>query len=452
MHYLHFILLLSFIIGSTILVWNYTKRLKRDYLRRIIEKNTLDARNNLPSDTPYSSETIIQVADWVVSLPSHKQNEFISILQQKKIAPVVTFLNQNKSKDLAHALRKIIGKNQKNITYQNEKANKAAILMNEAKENLAEGDLLSASEKTSQAAKIFNKLNYIFEEAEAYLQMGTIYRVSAVYDVADFMLRTARKIFAYIGACPKEAEAVGTLGMLMVAQKRFDEAFAFFEEAEKICFENKQNVAQAEIINQKSLSYLLSGDLKKAKKENARALKKHSEQKNFQGQAFSLEISAYINRAEKKFNSVYAIAGKAAQLHKKCNNIPAHLEMLFLRAEALFERGNYAKSEKILRDLIEDDKKHSSCFQIANTYSLLGLIYLLQHDFARAKTLFSQSLSHEIKNERPLGALIDYANIANIEKKVGNAEQARKYFNLAIDVARNIEENELLEILEKRLN
>ena len=97
MHYLHFILLLSFIIGSTILVWNYTKRLKRDYLRRIIEKNTLDARNNLPSDTPYSSETIIQVADWVVSLPSHKQNEFISILQQKKIAPVVTFLNQNKS-------------------------------------------------------------------------------------------------------------------------------------------------------------------------------------------------------------------------------------------------------------------------------------------------------------------------------------------------------------------
>lgn len=451
MNYLRFTLVLLFIIGAAGLVWNYTKRLKKDYLRRIIEKIVLQARNAVSGNPPYSSEAIIETAAWAAALPVRQQNEFVRILLRKNITPVISFLNKNNRKDLAQAFRSMAGKSPKAILYNNEKARHAAALLNEARENLAEGDLLSASEKTSQAAKIFNKLNYIFEEADAYLQMGTIYRVSAVFDVADFMLRTARKIFAYLGAQTKEAEALGTLGMLMAAQKRFDEAFSFFEQAETLYAENTLNTGCAEIINQKALTHLLQGNLKQAKKENARALKEHTRLENIQGQAFSQEISAYISRAENKFTAVYTTAGKAAQLHESSGNHPARLDMLFLRAEALFENGAYEKAEKILRSLIEEDQKHPSCFQVANSYNLLGLIYLLQHDLPRAKTLFAQSLNCEIKNERPLGALIDYANMANVESKCGNAGQACKYLNLAISYARDLEENELLEILEKRL-
>lgn len=451
MNYLRFTLVLLFIIGAAALVWNYTKRLKKDYLRRIIEKLILQVRNQASGNPPYSSETVIKTAAWAAALPIRRQNEFIRTVMGKNITPVISFLNKNNRKDLAQELKSITGRSRKKILYGNEKAQLAARLLHEARENLAEGDLLTASEKTSQAAKIFNKLNYIFEEAEAYLQMGTIYRVSAVYDVADFMLRTARKIFAYLGARPKEAEALGTLGMLMTAQKRFDEAFAFFEQAEILCAENGQVTGQAEIINQKALSHLLQGNLKKAKKESTRAFKEHAGQDNVQGQAFSLEISAYISRAENNFNAVYKTAGRAARLHKDCGNRPAHLDMLFLRAEALFENGDYTKAEKILRGLIKEDQKCRSCFQVANSYNLLGLIYLMQHDLARAKTLFAQSLNCEIKNERTLGALIDYANMANVESKSGNAGQACKYLNLAIDFARNLEEDELLEILESRL-
>lgn len=451
MNYLRFILILFFIIGAAGLVWNYTKRLKKDYMRRIIEKNILRARNAIPGNPPYSSEAVIQAAAWATALPVRRQNEFIRILMQKSTSAVISFLKQNHRQDLALAFKSMTGRRVQKVLYDGEQAKKADMLLKEARENLSEGDLLSASEKTSQAAKIFNKLNYIFEEAEAYLQMGTIYRVSAVFDVADFMLRTACKIFAYLGAQTKEAEALGTLGMLMTTQKRFDEAFAFFEQAESFYSDNKQDTGRAEIINQKALTHLLQGNLKKAAKESALALQEHTRLENIQGQAFSLEISAYVRRAENKSSAVYKTAGKAARLYKESGNLPARLEMQFLCAESLFEKGAYGRAEKILRSLIEEDQRHPSCFQVANSYNLLGLIYLLQRDLPRAKTLFSQSLNCEIKNERSLGALIDYANMAHIESKSGNAGQACKYLNLAISYARDLEENELLEILEKRL-
>lgn len=451
MNYLRFILIILFIISAVGVFWNYAKRLKKDYLRRIIERILLETRSSLPADVPYSSETAIQTAAAAAKLPKADLKRLTAVLKKRDGGALIRFWEKQNNKNLAQNLKSLCGKIKKRIPYQNKKAQQAAVLLQEARENLNEGDLLSASEKSSRAAKIFNKLNYVYEEAEAYLLMGTIYRVSAVFDVADFMLRTAAKVFHYLGARNKEAESLGTLGMLMTTQKRFDEARADFEKAESLFAECGQEAGRAEIVNQRALGFLLEEKIPEAVKEAGRALKEHTRLGNLPGQALSLEIGAYADRAQHRRPAAAKKAKKAALLYQKTGNRPAYLEMRFLQAETLFAEEKYAAAEKILREIIEEDKKRRSCFQVANSYNLLGLIYLLQKDLGRARALFSQSLNCELRSERTLGALIDYANMANLETQTGNAAQAQKYLRLAIDYARELEEKELLEILENRL-
>ncbi len=451
MNYLRFIFIVLFIISAVWLFWNHTKRLKKDCLRRIIERLLLETRSSLPTDIPYSSETAIQAAADTIKLSKKELSLMAGILKKRDSSALIRFWEKQNHKNLAQSLKSLCGKIKKSVPYQNKNARQAAVLLQEARENLKEGDLLSASEKSSRAAKIFNKLNYVYEEAEAYLLMGTIYRVSAVFDVADFMLQTAAKIFHYLGAPNKEAESLGTLGMLMTTQKRFNEAHARFEKADKLYAECRQDVGRAEITNQRALSLLLEEKTSDAMAEADRALKEHIRLNNLPGQALSLEIGAYADRAQNRRSAAAKKAKKAAQLYQKTANLPAFLEMRFLQAEASFAEGKYAPAEKILREIIEEDKKQRTCFQVANSYNLLGLIYLLQKDFGRARALFSQSLNCELRNERTLGALIDYANLARLETQNGDSAQAQKYLRLAIDYARELEEKELLEILENRL-
>ncbi len=451
MNYLHLIFILLFSVSAIFLFWSYANCLKKDYLRRIIERSLLEKRNCLPSDLLYSSETALLTAEKLAFLPSQKLKQITPYLKNRNIDALIRFFEKNKFSEIAQRLKSACGKIKKHFPYKNKKAQHASLLLKEAKENLAEGDLLSASEKSSLAAKIFNKLNYIYEEAESYLLMGTIYRVSAVFDVADFMLRTSAKLFHYLGAINKEAEAIGTFGMLMTTQKRFEEALSYFEKAEKLYRECNQISGCAEIINQQALCLLLANNIALAQKKACQALKKHSQINNLQGQAFSLEIYAYIYRIKENWKIVFKKAHEAALLYQKIN-FPAYLEMCLLQAEALFAIKKYPEAEKLLRQIIEDDKKQRSCFQVANSYNLLGLIYLLQKDLKRARTLFSQSLNMEIRNDRTLGALIDYANMANIEAQSGNLSLAQKYLTLAIEQARELEEEELIKILEKKLN
>ena len=52
----------------------------------------------------------------------------------------------------------------------------------------------------------------LFEEAETYFSLGTIYRISGIYDTAELMYRTALNIYADLFSNKCEAETLGTLG------------------------------------------------------------------------------------------------------------------------------------------------------------------------------------------------------------------------------------------------
>lgn len=314
------------------------------------------------------------------------------------------------------------------------------------------GEMQEASQYASAAVKIFNREKAFFESGTVYLQLGTIYRVSAVSDVAQTMFESAAEIFRKMKIPAAEAEALGNLGMLTAAQNRFEEAESYFEQALKLNLEANRKRGQAEILNQQALLEIMQQKHTAARKLAQKALKLHAQEKNCQGQAFSWDILSYINLAQKKYDDLLASTGKALQLYDPQKNLSAVLEMTYTQASAYFAKGGSNKAENLLRQIIRTAAERDSCFHVANAYNLLGLIFLQKKDFKRAKGLFQQAVSFEERNDRLNCAAVDYANIALIEQKCGNLSQARKTLQLALDYAESFGAGDLAAEIRKQLD
>ncbi len=302
---------------------------------------------------------------------------------------------------------------------------------------LFEGDMLTASEEAAKALKIFQKNNLLYEEAETYFLLGEIYRVSGVFDTADFMLRTAVKLFEVLSACKAKAKVLGTLGLLMTIQRRFSEAEDYFLQAKKTLTISSDRELFYFIISQQAMLNLLQDNLKEASAQAAQSLRGH---KKFAGQAFAADVLSRVAFAAKKWQQTLDYSVIAAEKYLKQKNYAARFECQYLQAEALVKKKKTKDAEKLLRQLIKEETNHKSCFHIASAYTLLGLILLQSGDIKRAKTIFNQALEQELYNDRASGAAIDYTNLALIERQCGNIDAAHKNLNAALCCAERIDE------------
>ncbi len=314
------------------------------------------------------------------------------------------------------------------------------------------GDMESASQEASSALKLFEKEQAYFEMAMTYLRIGTIYRVSAIYDVAQFMFEAAKEIFAKMKQNTAYAIVSANLGMLMVAQNRYDEAEDFFEKALQLNQNVENKCGQAEIFNQQALMETTRENYEKAYNLAQKAKEIHHSIGNLNGEALSLDILSHIKFGQKKYNDVVTFTTLANQIYEKNHNVSAQLESLYMQASAYFWLEKYDKSEKILRKIIRQANNQQTCFHNANAYNLLGLIFLRKNDLAKAKSFFMQAVQREEKNDRFSGAAVDYANLALIEQKSGNYEQAKKMLEMALEYAKNSGDETLADRIQKQIN
>lgn len=459
-------LLIVLLIASVPLIFSffYFKKIRQRIICQILERSIL---KHHPKNAWYSSEITKKIAKSLNKLPKKRLRPILQSLKNKDYSAFSSlaldafdeFNALCKHKKLSHPnpLQKAeqafldlnFEKAQKIIESfsPNNKVEKAKTDYLLAWSALYEGDLLTASEKTAAAAKQFQKLGFVYEEALTYLLGGTIYRISAVFDTADFMLKTAIQLFGFINASAKEAETWGIFGMLMVTQQRFEEADAAFEKAKKLYALAQDEVGETEIINQQALTALIHGQLKMAQKLALSAKKEFVRLKDIRGQALSLDILAQVCAAQDLWKQAYNDAKAAAALYLKTKNFSAHQEMMLLQAQALLAQEDLIGSEKTLRELLNNTAKHKTCFHVANVYNLLGIIYLKCGDFRRAEGLFQQSLSNELQNDRIGAAAIDYANIALAAYRRGHKEIGDKNKEMALQCAKDAGEENLLKIL-----
>lgn len=314
---------------------------------------------------------------------------------------------------------------------------------------LQEGDMLSASENASAALKFFQKKRYFFEEAQSYLLLAEIYRVSCVNDVAQTMIESALKIFESAKLQFFKAQTIAVLGMLMLFENRIDEACDKLTLAKNISLSNELT---ADISNQIALVCLAQKNEKDALKHSKQALTLYLRQHNERGEAFSRQLIGHFLLNGGKTSQAFNSARKAADLYLGQQNFSAYAETLYLQARALCQLEKYDQAEKKLRLILSENRKHSLNFHIAHAYSLLALIFLRKKNLQRAKVLLQQSLMLEQNHERCSGLASDYANLALIEKLSGNFEAAKNNLKQALEYAKESGDENLLQLIKEQKN
>lgn len=314
--------------------------------------------------------------------------------------------------------------------------------------SLSEGDLEIVSQEITRILPILKKQRMYAEEAFAYYIMGTAYRITGLYDTAEFMLRTSLAIYKFLSAKLKTAEIMGNLGLLMAAQRRYEEACSYYNEAQA-CISVKENRELYYFIDsQKAMVALMQGQYKEAELSAQKALKGH---RSNAGKSLATDVLARICYSQKKWQKAYKWSNISAKYYLKEKNYASVFECWYLAAESLIEINKCSEAESLLRKLIDEEKYHKSCFHIANAYTLLGLILLKKEDLIGAKTFFNQSLKQEFYNERNTGIAIDYANLAVVERKCGNSEEACENLKKALLYAKDYD-NDLYDKINATLN
>ncbi len=391
---------------------------------------------------------------------------------------------------------------------------KADFLLLTALGELYQTDMYSASAHCSQALRLYQKNGFAWEEAECYMALAQIYRISGVFDVAFTMLREAKKIWQELGIPAKQAETEAYFGLAEIGRENYAAAEEYLAAAARICAEHNLIQTGADVKNWQGLTaYLRHEDDRAAEVFSAVACSKATlsatvstpshpkpntdttttpptSDTNFphpasditisdiaaaaapdttapatataqalskphavsaEARAFAVEMLARISLRRKQYSEALFRADEALALHQKSRHRPGIFENLYLKAEILYASDDYEQSAGILTALIKEKAPAFTTFNPANAYTLLGLINLRQDRLNTARTLFKQAIDLENSQNRIKGAAIDYNNLAELALREGSGEEARTYLQQALSYAEMLEDEELKNYLKAKL-
>lgn len=311
---------------------------------------------------------------------------------------------------------------------------------------LYQTDMSSASYHLSNALKSYKKLNYLYEEAECYAALGHVYRITAVFDVADTMYREAKKIYTTLNLTAKIAETEAYLGIIEISRENYKEALQYLKSAADTARTNDLKKTLADINNRQGLAAFLNQDLKTAEKFYKEALKNGTPP----AQAFAAEMLSRIMLKANRPERALKYADTALQLNQTLNHRAGIFETLYLKAEIFYSKENFNQAKKILTSLITEKTPPSTLYYPANAYTMLGLIALKQNNPSKAKTLIKQALDLEHAKNRLKGAAIDYGNLAQIALLEKDEISAKTYLDQALAYAKTIDDQELITTLTRK--
>lgn len=325
---------------------------------------------------------------------------------------------------------------------------KAQYYFLKAHSEIYQTDMHSASAHLDKALRLYKKLGFMYEEAECYLLLSQLYRITGIFDVAETMLKEADKSFRQLKMTAKKAECMAYYGLISFGREQYDFAIQYLAGAAAIAKRGKLIRSYADINNWLGLAFYMNRKAGKAEKHFLIALKNAQTK---ECKAYATEMLSRVRYQNRDYKNALKYIETALSVSDFQVNPAGFLENLYIKAEILFARKEYLQSKKILTRIIRKKLPPSVPFYPANAYTLLGLIHLKENDLNKAKTLFKQAVDLEHGKNRLKGAAVDYNNLAEIARMEGNTKVAEIYLKQALTYAKNIEDKELQAYLKAKL-
>ncbi len=235
---------------------------------------------------------------------------------------------------------------------------------------LLKTDLKKASQTLMKSMKTFRKHSCLDELAYSYFLLGEIYRISKAHDVAQMMFEISSGIYKKTNHFYGQNFIASAKAVNCIGQKRFDEARSLFQDLLKKYKEKKDDLHEAEILNQLALLANIQNNHADAIKYAKKALSIHEKLKNIIGASFSQEQIAIANYAKGSFKIAEEMALAAQKGYLKNKNETAYAEILALLIRIYIQTDQKEKLKKANNALKKLEKQNKSYFSLENLRNL----------------------------------------------------------------------------------
>lgn len=300
--------------------------------------------------------------------------------------------------------------------------------------SLNNGDLASAQRMLMLALREFEKENMDAEYIRAAHCLGTIYRISGNFDMAEELFRHTEKTAIQNKWPFQQATSLGHLGLIAFAKEQFDVSEQYHQQA---CDIYKQhNYLQESAWQQRSvaMAQLFQNKKQKAVEHLLSALSVFEKMTNdtYCSRLYGDLASAHSFGDDTDNDAILQYAQKSLDYALKSGNDTQTAESRF--ALARFKITCQAEDDTLpvlLSEVIAYYEKRRIVPSWAEAVSTLGLHYLHQGDLEKAESCFRDSLRLEQRLRRLFGQATDYANLGLIFQKKGNVEKALSCYEKA---------------------
>lgn len=265
-------------------------------------------------------------------------------------------------------------------------------------------DFRKAEKFFSEALRNASEEKMLLTEAEIEASMGNLAIFRGRYNEALQYLERSRRKYEELQMPHQTAVAKLEIADIYRELNLNDEAFEIYREVSDELGKLKLQGEEARARANFGRVAAASDQIQLARRELKKAARLYERENNSNGAAAVWAVQARIEADQGNFDEALKIIGKAEKALRTSESFRDKLDIKWLKADALYKSGSYAKSEKILSGiLVEAEKQQQPNIALAALNSL-GKCALAKRNFADAKRYFKKAIALIEKLRAPLAA------------------------------------------------
>lgn len=257
-------------------------------------------------------------------------------------------------------------------------------------------NLLFQSKKYyEQSLDIFKELNDFEEEAQIFIEIGTINHIQGNYSSSLFYFQKALKYFENTNNKKLAALCYNDIGMVHETQQDYDKALEYFEIALNYYFEVNEKVGYSRTLNNKGICIGQQGYYDSALIYFKQALAIDKLLNDVNGMGLNYMNIGNVKYFNGEIDSAFICWKLGYEFNLQANDLNNAVICINNLAYAYFLDGKYDKAIELFYDIIETSKLYGSKDNIQLAYENLAEIYETKGDYKLALEYFSYSVIYK---------------------------------------------------------
>lgn len=277
---------------------------------------------------------------------------------------------------------------------------------------------------------------------QGYHRLGEVSRKRGLLDEARERLKQSLVIFEEVDNTRWKARSLAELGVVERRGGNLDRADAYYDECIELCKQDGYRFGEAKALNNRGMVKKDRGNLEEAKSDLERAIELKRESGHRRSSiAISINTLGEIFYEQREFKKAKQQLQRSLRIKREVGYRSGCAWSLYYLGLIEMKNGDFGKAEERLNESLAIRREINDELGIGRCLNALGEVYYKQGELEQAETYHERSLSYLDEVGDTIGEARYEVNIGNIKYQQGELLEARNQFKTAAESFKEIGNN-----------